>query len=151
MSAAALIIFIIEAQLPLPFPIPGIKLGLANIITLTSIVWLGRKDALAVLIIRIVLGSVFTGNMLTLAYSAVGGIAAYAAMAVSAAVLKSIVASSIAGAVWHNIGQLAAAAIISHTVQVIYYLPILMISGILTGLFTGIIASAAVRRLMWKK
>ena len=151
MSAAALIIFIIEAQLPLPFPIPGIKLGLANIITLTSIVWLGRKDALAVLIIRIVLGSVFTGNMLTLAYSAAGGIAAYAAMAVSAAVLKSIVASSIAGAVWHNIGQLAAAAIISHTVQVIYYLPILMISGILMGLFTGIIASAAVRRLMWKK
>ena len=66
MAAAALIIFRIEAQLPLPFPIPGIKLGLANVITLTSIVWLGKKDALAVLLLRIVLGSIFTGNMITL-------------------------------------------------------------------------------------
>ena len=148
MAAAALIIFIIEAQLPLPFPIPGIKLGLANVITLTSIVWLGKKDALAVLLLRIVLGSIFTGNMITLVYSAVGGLIAYAAMLAAVAILKNIVAASVVGAMGHNIGQIAAAAVISHTVQILYYLPILIISGVLTGLFTGIVAAAVLRRLM---
>lgn len=148
MAAAALIIFIIEAQLPLPFPIPGIKLGLANVITLTSIVWLGKKDALAVLLLRIVLGSIFTGNMITLVYSAVGGLTAYAAMIAAVAILKNIVAASVVGAMGHNIGQIAAAAVISHTVQILYYLPILIISGVLTGLFTGIVAAAVLRRLM---
>lgn len=148
MAAAALIIFIIEAQFPLPFPIPGIKLGLANIITLTSIVWLGKKDAFAVLLLRIVLGSIFTGNTVTLVYSAVGGLTAYLAMLAAIAVLKNIIAASIVGALGHNIGQIIAAAVMSHTVQIIYYLPILIISGVLTGLFTGIVAAAVLRRLM---
>ena len=69
-------------------------------------------------------------------------------MLAAVAILKNIVAASVVGAMGHNIGQIAAAAVISHTVQILYYLPILIISGVLTGLFTGIVAAAVLRRLM---
>lgn len=147
MTALSLIIFIIEAQIPFPIPIPGIKLGLANVITLTAIVKCGKKDALAVLLLRVFLGSIFTGNILSLIYSVIGGITAYLAMVIIFSIFKSIIAASIFGAVLHNIGQLAAATILSHTIQIIYYLPVLIISGIITGLITGLIALYSLKRL----
>lgn len=145
LTALSLVIFIIEAQIPIT--IPGIKLGLANIITLIAIVKCGKRNALTILLLRIFLGSIFTGNILSLTYSIVGGITAYFAMIVIFSVFKNIVASSICGAVLHNIGQLAAAVILSHTIQIIYYLPVLIISGILTGLITGLIALYSLKHL----
>lgn len=147
LTALSLVIFIIEAQIPLPVPVPGIKLGLANIITLTAIVKCGKKEALTVLLLRIFLGSVFTGNILSLIYSVTGGITAYFAMLIIFSVFGSVVAASVFGAVFHNIGQLAAAVILSHTIQIIYYLPALIISGIITGLITGLIAMYSLKRL----
>ena len=147
LTACALIIFILEAQLPPLFPIPGIKLGLANTVTLFAICTLGRKEAFAVLMLRIVLGSIFTGNLMSLAFSVCGGIAAYIVMAAALKLRIKIPLASILGAAAHNIGQLVAAAAITHTASVFYYLPPLLASAAATGLFTGIIAMLAVKRI----
>ena len=147
LTACALIIFILEAQLPPLFPIPGIKLGLANTVTLFAICTLGRKEAFAVLMLRIVLGSIFTGNLMSLAFSVCGGIAAYIVMAAALRLRLKIPIASILGAAAHNIGQLATAAAITHTASVFYYLPPLLASAAATGLFTGIIAMLAVKRI----
>lgn len=146
LTALSLVIFIIEAQLPPPAPIPGIKLGLANAVTLLTMKWYGRRGALAVLLLRIVIGAIFTGNMTSLIYSLSGGLLCFA---VTAAVIsrfdgKRLWAVSVLGAVAHNIGQIAAAIVMTSVPQVAAYLPVLIISGIITGAFTGVIAGLIV-------
>ncbi len=148
LAAAALIIFIIEAQLPPLAPIPGIKLGLANVVTLYTMAALGRREALMVTILRIILGSVFAGGMMSLAYSAAGGALCYIVMAISLKFLKErmLWCVSVIGAIGHNIGQLAAAVLITGTVQILWYAPILIISAIITGIFTGAAAQQVLKR-----
>lgn len=147
--ALALIIFVIEAQLPPLAPIPGIKLGLANIITLTAIYLIGRREAFIVLILRIILGSVFSGNLIGFIYSVSGGIASFALMCAVSLFLKpdKIWVVSVFGALAHNAGQIAAAVFITKTTQVIWYLPVLTISAVITGVFTGIAAQLIFKRL----
>lgn len=146
LTAVALMIFILEAQLPPILPIPGIKPGLANIITLLALVWLGKKEALLTLILRIVLGCIFTGNLVSLMFSLAGGIAAYIFTAVMLNISNNITVSSIVGALGHNIGQIFTAIFLTNTPQIIHYLPALAISGIVTGLFTGIISQLIIKR-----
>ncbi|MDD6483091.1 MAG: Gx transporter family protein [Clostridiales bacterium] len=140
--AAALTIFVIEAQLPPLVPIPGVKLGLANVITLEAIYILGRKEAFLILALRILLGSIFTGNLFALCYSAAGGLMCFLAMSLASYWLdeKNMWLVSILGAAAHNMGQIAAAFVLTGVRQVIYYLPVLLISGVVTGLFTGMAA-----------
>ena len=140
LTAVALVIFVIEAQIPPVAPIPGIKLGLANAVTLFTMLTLGKREALFVTTLRIVLGSVFTGSMMSLTYSAAGGAVCFILMAVVSPFFRenSIWIISMIGAMGHNIGQIAAAVIITGTKQIIWYLPILMISAVITGIFTGL-------------
>lgn len=147
--AIALIIFTLEAQLPPLVPIPGVKIGLANIITLISIYLIGRKEAFAILILRIVLGSVFSGNGIGFIYSVSGALLAFAAMGVFSAFLKEdkIWVVSVFGAIAHNIGQIAAACFIVKSAQILWYLPLLTISAVITGVFTGIAAQIVLKRL----
>lgn len=149
LTAVALIIFIIEAQIPPLTAIPGVKLGLANIITLVTLYSFGRRDALMVLLVRIFLGSVFSGQMLTLLFSLCGGLLCYTVCAVlyRHIPLQRLWLLSMIGAVCHNIGQLAAAAFVLDTMDVFWYLPLLLLSGLLTGCFTGLVASAVLMRL----
>ena len=153
LTAIALTIFMIEAQLPAPVPIPGVKLGLANIITLTAIYLLGRKEAGAILLMRVLMGAMFAGSPSTLLYSAAGGLLAYALMCVLTAVMpekRLWVVSALSG-VAHNAGQLLACALIVKTPGVFAYAPILAVSGILTGVFTGVAAMyliPAVRKII---
>lgn len=149
LTALALIIFTIEAQIPPPVPIPGIKLGLANIITVYAMFTLGPKDTLLILMCRILLGSVFTGQLMSLFYSLSGGILCYIAMLVMRRIVtdKQIWVCSVIGAMAHNIGQIIAAILIAQTPQLILYLPVLMFSGIIAGLFTGLCAQFVVGRL----
>ncbi len=142
LTALSLIIFIIEAQLPPLVPIPGIKLGLANIVTLITIYMYGRKEAFCVLALRIGLGTVFTGHMLSLIYSISGGLLSYIVMALLFKLFdtKRLWVISILCAIAHNIGQITAAVAITHVPELIWYLPALMISAIITGAFTGVIA-----------
>jgi heptaprenyl diphosphate synthase len=147
LTSVSLIIFIIEAQLPPIAPIPGIKLGLANIITMLTLVWYGRKEAFTVLILRIMLGSIFTGQMMSFMYSLAGGILCFLIMAVTVKAVKinQLWIISVLGALAHNAGQLSVALLVTKTWQVAAYFPILAVSAVITGVFTGIAAGYIVK------
>ncbi len=149
LTAIALTIFMLEAQLPAPVPIPGVKLGLANIVTLTAMLILGRREAGAILAARIVMGAVFAGNPSAMLYSAAGGVLAYAAMCLLVGVVpeKRLWAVSAVSAVAHNMGQLLACVLVVKTPGVFIYAPALIVSGVITGVFTGFGAMYLVRAL----
>ncbi len=149
LTAVALGIFIVELQLPHLAPIPGVKLGLANIVTVFAMFLLGPGDALAILLARILLGSLFSGQVMALAYSLAGGLLCYLLMLPLRRILteKQIWVCGALGAAAHNIGQMAVALFVTGTTAILIYLPVLMVSGILAGLFTGLCAQFAVRRL----
>lgn len=149
LTAIALTIFMLEAQLPVPVPIPGVKLGLANIVTLTAMLILGRREAGAILAARIIMGAVFAGNPSAMLYSAAGGVLAYAAMCLLVGVVpeKRLWAVSAVSAVAHNMGQLLACVLVVKTPGVFIYAPALIVSGVITGVFTGFGAMYLVRAL----
>lgn len=150
LTAIALTIFLAEAQLPPLVPaVQGIKLGLANIVTLYAVFALGPGDALLILAGRVFLGAVFSGQMMTLLYSAGGGLLAWMVMVGLRRLLTSRqlwLCSPVAG-VFHNLGQLLVAAGVMGTWTVMAYLPYLVLAGILAGLFTGLCAQFLVARL----
>ncbi len=149
LTAASLILFVVEAQIPSPVPVPGVKLGLANIITLVAMVLLSRREAGLVLLVRILLGAVFAGSPSTLLYSAAGGILAYAVMCLLVKRIPEnrLWLTSIFAALAHNAGQLIICILVTQTSQLIVYAPALAASGILTGAFTGVAAAALVKAL----
>ena len=139
LTAISMIVFLIEAQIPLPFAVPGVKLGIANVITLYAIWTLGWKEAGAILIIRIFLGNVIAGNVMAMAYSLAGGLLCWVIMSLLKPIMKrsQIWIMSILGAIGHNAGQLAVAIAISGTAAMAWYAPVLLVAGIITGAFTG--------------
>lgn len=152
LTAVALIIFVIELQIPNPFPIPGVKLGLANIITVYAVYHYRAGEVMLIVFVRVFLGALFGGVMSTLLYSLAGSILCLAGMIPLRKVIdeKYIWISSVFGAVLHNIGQIAVAVLITRTPGVIAYLPFLLVSGCLAGAFTGICAQLVLRRLSRK-
>lgn len=142
LSALSLGVWVAEAQIPAPVPVPGVKLGLANVITLAAMALLGRKEAGTVLLIRIVLGSLFAGSFSAILFSLAGGVLAWGAMALSIGHFESrqLWIVSVFGALAHNAGQLLAAMAVTKTPSLIWYGPALLASGILTGAFTGLAA-----------
>ena len=149
LTAMALIVFVIEAQIPAPVPVPGVKLGLANIITLTAMVLMGRKDAGLVLLMRILLGCLFAGSPSTLLFSAAGGTLAYLVMCLMIGMFeeKQLWIVSAFSAIAHNAGQLLMCLFVVKTPGILVYAPVLMISGIITGVFTGFAAMYLIRAL----
>ena len=143
LTATALILFVVESQIPVPLPIPGIKYGLSNIITLYAVYSLGSGAAFLILITRILLGSMFTGQVVSLMYSLVGGLLCFSVTVIIKRWIerKYMWVTSIIGAVFHNVGQIITACVIMNTTAIIIYLPMLIVSGIVTGLFTGIAAA----------
>lgn len=140
LTAVALTIFVIESYIPPLTAIPGIKLGLANIITLFALMLMGPADAFIILILRVLLGSVFTGQIMTLLYSMTGGLLCLAAETLLVRLLppKNLWAISVIGAVIHNTAQLAVAALITMTPEVFFYLPYLIVAAVITGTFIGL-------------
>ena len=149
LTAVALILFTGEAQLPSPVPVPGVKLGLANIITVYAMFRLGPRDTLLILLCRVVLGSVFSGQMMTLCYSLGGGLLCWLIMLVMRRVVteKQIWVCSVLGAIAHNLGQLGGAIAITRTPLLVTYLLLRLLAGILCGLFTGLCAQFVLHRL----
>ena len=151
LAALALAVFIIELQLPPIIPaIPGIKLGLANIVTLVAVYILRPSDAAAIQYLRIVLGCLFSGRVSAMAYSLAGGTLCLVVMILFRRVLtdRQAWAASVAGALAHNAGQLAVAAIILGTPQIAaVYVPTLAFAGTAAGIFTGAAATAAIAAL----
>ena len=149
LTAVALIMFVVEARIPNPVPVQGVKLGLANIVTVYAMFVLGPKPTLMILLCRVFLGSVFSGQMMTIFYSLGGGLLCYVVMLGmrKLVTLRQVWVCSVVGAIFHNIGQIAVAIFITKTPALIAYLPILLVSGIITGVFTGFCAQLIVRRL----
>lgn len=152
LTAVALTIFVLEAQIPLPVSVPGMKLGLSNVVTLFALFALGWREALSVLALRILLGNVFAGNLMAMLYSAAGGLLSSAAMALLRKIVtkKQIWVCGVVGGATHNLGQLLAAAAVARTAGVFLYAPALLLCGMLTGAFTGLCAQLLLERIRWK-
>ncbi len=142
LTAIALVIWIVEAQIPLPVPVPGVKLGLASAVTLTAMALLGRREALAVLLARVILGSLFAGSFSAILFSLTGGVLSWAVMALTIGLMdeRLLWVVSVFGAVAHNAGQLAAAVAVTRTASLFVYAPALLCAAIVTGTFTGVIS-----------
>ena len=148
MIALALALSWTERLIPPVVPLPGIKLGLANIVTLVALSLFGARYACMILVCRCIFGAVFGGGITGLAFSLCGGILALGAMVlVGKASLFSIYGISVFGAAAHNIGQILAAMVLMHSVYIGVYLPYLLIAAIVTGLLTGGICAGILRVL----
>ena len=154
LSAIALTIFVIELQIPPLVPIPGVKLGLANIVTVFAVFAFRGRDGAAVLAVRIFLGAVFAGNFSSIFYSAAGGLCAILLTILLRKILtkKQLWVAGSLGAVAHSVGQVAMACIITGTPSIAVYLPPLAAIGVVTGFFTGLCAQFLVNRGkdLWK-
>ena len=136
-AALAMIFGYIEAILPLNLGIPGVKLGVANIAVVVALFSLGTREAAGVSLVRIVTIALLFGNISSLWYSLSGGVLSLLGMIICKRLRLSIIGVSAVGGVLHNIGQLAAASILLQTPTLAYYLPVLQVSGLVTGLITG--------------
>ena len=149
--ALALGLSYLERFLPLQMavPLPGVKLGLANIVTLMALYFLGTRPAVTILGLRCVLGSLFVGGLSALAFSLTGGLLALGTMTLARRIpALSVYGVSVLGAAAHNLGQICAAMVLLGSVYVISYLPFLLAVSVLTGLATGAASSASFRALL---
>ncbi len=149
LSSVALIIFVIELRIPNPVPIPGVKLGLANIVTVYAVFRYRPAETAMIVTMRLLLGAMFSGNPSALLYSAAGALCCLLGMLALRRFLpeEQIWLCSVIGAMLHNIGQITAAVIIMQSFSVTAYLPLLLVTGSLAGAFTGICAQLLVKRL----
>jgi len=147
----ALALYTIESMIPVPFIAPGAKLGLANLITVIALYTLNnKKDVFLIIILRLLLSTMFGGNLSTFMYGAAGAILSYLVMTCAKALGKdklSIIGVSAAGALFHNVGQLIVASAIVQNIAIMLYLPILSIAGVGTGIFIGITANFIVEHM----
>ena len=154
LTAIALTIFMIEAQIPALVPIPGVKLGLANIVTVFAVFALGPKEAVMILFVRIFLGAVFAGNFSTILYSGAGGLLAILVTIGLRKILthQQLWVAGAIGAIFHSIGQMAVAVAVTGTPGLLVYLPMMIACSIITGLFTGLCAQLLLNRgkNLWK-
>ncbi len=154
LCAIALTIFMVEAQIPALVPLPGIKMGLSNIVTVFAVFVMGPLEAAVILFGRIFLGAVFAGNFSTIFYSAAGGFCAIGVTVLLRKILtkKQMWVAGCLGAVAHSIGQMAMAVLITGTPGLLVYLPIMIVCSIITGLFTGLCAQVLADRgkNIWK-
>lgn len=149
--ALALICSYIETLIPFHIGIPGVKLGLTNIVIVWALYLLGTKEALAISVMRIVLSGMMFGNAFSIAYSLAGGLISFIVMLLLKKTGKfKCVSVSIAGGIFHNIGQLLVAAAIVQNLSVFYYIPVLFISGTITGLVIGVISQELILRVKFR-
>ena len=148
LTAFALIAFVIEGAIPPLTPIYGVKLGLANVFTLFALYALGTRYGMAVMSLRIVLGNILTGQLVSFIYSLTGGLLSFLLMILLKRFFptKQMWVLSVLCAVTHNIGQLLAAILMLQSMAIAYYLPVLILSGIIAGAFTGLCAQLVLIR-----
>ena len=148
LTALALIFSYIEFLVPLPIAIPGIKLGLANIVCLVCLYALGEKHAFLINVTRIALAALLFGSVFSALYALAGGVVSFAVMALLKRTKRfSVCGVSMAGGVFHNLAQLAVAGLLVESAQVFYYFPVLLLSGMATGIGIGILATLILRSI----
>ena len=136
--ALAMIFSYIEAIIPWSFGIPGVKLGIANIVVVVALYQLNIPEAVGISFVRIFLMGLLFGNIMSLAYSFSGGVLSFVGMIICKRLRLSIIGVSVVGGVLHNVGQLSAAAFILQSTAITYYFPVLLVSGLVTGFLIGI-------------
>lgn len=148
-TALALIFSYVETLIPINFGIPGVKLGLANLIIVIALYKMRLREVYLLSIVRVLLSGFIFGNYFSIIYSLAGGLLSLTVMAV----FKrkdgfGIMGVSIAGGVFHNVGQLIVAMLVVETFSVAYYVPVLLIAGMITGLLIGIVSNEMLKRLV---
>lgn len=146
--AAALVLSWIEAQVPAFFAVPGIKLGLTNLVVLVALYRLSSADAIVLNTVRIILVGLLFGNVMSLVYSICGGVLSFIVMYILKKTDKlKIITVSVFGGVFHNVGQLVAACFFLESHYVFYYLPVLWVSGIAAGAVVGLLCGLVINKL----
>ena len=149
--ALAMIFSYVEFLVPINIGIPGIKLGLANLVIVTGLYYMKLPDVCIISLTRILLSSLLFGNLMSLIYSLAGGVLSLCIMLFLKKTGRfSIVGVSMAGGVFHNIGQILAAMLATSVPVIAYYLPVLMIAGLVTGFIMGFIAGRVMTVLKYK-
>ena len=146
--ALAMVLSYLESLVPISFAIPGIKLGLANIVTIIALVKLGLKPALIISVGRVLLSGLLFGNPATIMYSMAGALLSVAVMfIVRKTKLLAITGTSVCGAVAHNLGQLIVAAIVIENTKIFYYMAALSVSAIIAGILIGLLAGIIIKNI----
>lgn len=146
--ALALVCSYVESLIPISFGIPGVKLGLTNIVVILMLYTIGAKDAILISVLRIILAGFMFGNAFSIIYSLAGGILSFVVMLLlkNAGKLK-ILSISTVGGISHNVGQLIVAALVVENYNILFYVPVLIIAGIITGFLIGLLAGEIVLRI----
>lgn len=148
-TALALIFSYVETLIPINFGIPGVKLGLANLVIVIVLYKMKFGNVLLLAITRVLLSGFIFGNYFSIIYSLAGGILSLCVMGILKKSNKfSVLGISMAGGVAHNVGQLVVAMLVVETFAVVTYVPVLLISGLITGFVIGIAADEMLRRLV---
>ncbi|MCR5702412.1 MAG: Gx transporter family protein [Lachnospiraceae bacterium] len=138
----------LEVLIPFSFGIPGVKLGVANIVVVTGLFLLKPGEVFTVSILRIMMMGFLFGNGISILYSLAGGLLSFVVMLIlKKTKVFSITGISVAGGVFHNLGQIMAAALILHNRILFYYLPVLIIAGVITGSLIGLLSDRVVKTL----
>lgn len=147
-AALAVLMGYVEMLVPVPVPIPGVKLGLANVVVLVMLYYMDAKSAFFISLVRVVLCGLLFAGFAGLLYSLSGALLSFAAMALLKKTGRfSMIGVSVAGGVFHNVGQITVAALAVENVRMAYYLPFLLVSGVVTGVLIGLVAQMALRYL----
>ncbi len=148
LTTLAMIFSYIDSLISIPIPVPGVRIGISNIAIITVLYIVGVKEAVIVNILRITLTSILFGNITSFWFSITGGMLSIVIMVLLKKIdTFSMVGVSVAGGVSHNIGQIIAAVLIMETNTILYYLPVLLITGTFTGIIIGIVAAMVLKRL----
>ncbi len=150
-AAVALMMSYVELLIPLPFLVPGMKLGLANVVILVALYSMDAKSAFFISLVRILLAGLLFQGFAGLLYSLAGGLFSLLAMVVMKKFTKFGMASvSVVGAIFHNVGQILVAAAVVENLKLFYYLPILLISAAITGTLIGVVGERAIKTIHLK-
>ena len=148
LTALALIFSYVESLIPISLGIPGVKLGLANLIVVVALYKMSWAEASVISVVRIIVAGFMFANVFSILYSLSGGILSFTVMALLKRTGKfSVFGVSMAGGVAHNIGQITVAAFVVQTFSVTYYVPVLIVAGVVTGFIIGILAKEMLKRL----
>lgn len=147
LGTLAVVFGYIESLFPLPIAIPGIKLGISNIVILFTLLKMSKSDAFFVLVIKVLVCSLLFSGMNSFFYSFSGGIISLFVMIFALKLKLSVIGASMAGGVFHNFGQILAAAVMLGSLSVFYYLPVLLLSGLIVGGIVGILCKLVISKL----
>ncbi len=146
--SVAMILSFVESRIPAFVAIPGVKVGLANIAVIFALYKMGWREAIAVSVIRVLLVALLFGSVVSLAYSIAGAIISLSLMILLRKIgIFTEVAVSVVGGITHNIGQILIAFLLLETKVVFYYLPFLMVSGVIAGIAVGVAAALLIKRI----